>query len=361
MLLIYNYATYTFMLTTFLCAVIRYFHVCRPFAQYADYFYPSRVEITLMLLYSSVLQLPYFIHFNSPWSTVYAAVIFLLTFTTFFTLMVSRYFIKKPNQAQRIGLALTAILPCLPFFIDGLLGGQYLFCHQNLVFYSSLGLGLITTGAFAFSLYRLLKKMRDFTLDNFSSEEDFPYKFAYIVIGFSGVTIVGVWCNWLVESQTAIATLHIALSAIAVIYLLIILHPQQPSSYQCVYPKDMTIYFSEKEETKGAFDMKKLARTIHKKIYEDKMYLDPHLSLVQLAAEVGYGRTITSKVCNEFYGGFYKLVNDARLAYANQLQYTHPEYTQDTIARECGFSNRNSFLRVKKRINDSISTNTDKQ
>ena len=46
---------------------------------------------------------------------------------------------------------------------------------------------------------------------------------------------------------------------------------------------------------------------------------------------------------------------------AKQLQKQHPEYTQETIARESGFSNRNSLMRVKKRIFDTKEDATSKQ
>ncbi|MCR5568459.1 MAG: hypothetical protein K6G31_04205 [Paludibacteraceae bacterium] len=361
MLNLYDYATYTFMLTTFFCAVVRLFHVCRPFAQYADYFYPSRIETAILFFYSSVLQLPYFLCDNAEWSVRYIAIVLLLCFSSFYILLVVRYFITKPKKLVRGGLILLAMLPSLPYLVDGLLGGKYIFSHSSLVFYSSLIIGVFILGGFIYSMFRLFWKIRNFNLSNYSSEEDFPFKFAYIVFFVTGVSLLCFWINWIIESEMAIAITHIILSVLALSYLLIILHPQQPSSYQCVFPKDLTIFFAEKEETKGSFDMKKLARTIHQKVYDEKMYLNPHLSLIQLASEIGYGRTITSKVCNEYYGGFYKLVNDARLAHAKQLRKQHPEYTQETIARESGFSNRNSLMRVKKRIFDTKEDDTSKQ
>lgn len=352
MLEFYNYATYTFILATLFCSIVRLFHMCRPFAPYADYFYPSRIETSILFFYAATLQIPYFIYNEAEWNIRYITVIFLLSFASFYTLLLVRYFIKKPNKLTRILLILGAMLPSLPYFIDGLCGGRYLFAHTNFIMISSLIIGIIVFGGFIYSVYCLIVKIRHYNLSNYSSEEDFPTTFAYKVLFFSGISAMCFWGNWIIESQMATAIMHITLSAMAVLYLLLVLHPQHPSSYQCTFPKDPTQANAEKEDNKTSYDMQNLAKSVHSKIYTDKLYLNAHLSLIQLATEIGYGRTITSKVCNEYYGGFYKLVNEARVAHAKQLQKEHPEYTQETIAKESGFSNRSSFIRVKKRLEE---------
>ena len=42
----YSLACYTYILSGVICAIVRWFHMCRPFDQRSDYFYPARRQVT---------------------------------------------------------------------------------------------------------------------------------------------------------------------------------------------------------------------------------------------------------------------------------------------------------------------------
>lgn len=56
----YADACLIFIVSGIICAVVRWFHMCRPYSQEADYYYPARKQITFY--YAAImLQLPYFL------------------------------------------------------------------------------------------------------------------------------------------------------------------------------------------------------------------------------------------------------------------------------------------------------------
>ena len=56
--LIYSLTCYTFIITSVVCAVIRWCHVCRPYSEQREYYHPARRQVTFFLA-AVVIQMPY--------------------------------------------------------------------------------------------------------------------------------------------------------------------------------------------------------------------------------------------------------------------------------------------------------------
>lgn len=67
----YSLACYTYILSGVICAVVRWFHMCRPFDQRSDYFYPARRQVTFFYA-ATALQLPYMLCPGDPGSWFFA-------------------------------------------------------------------------------------------------------------------------------------------------------------------------------------------------------------------------------------------------------------------------------------------------
>lgn len=83
-------------------------------------------------------------------------------------------------------------------------------------------------------------------------------------------------------------------------------------------------------------------------VENDRLYLDPKLSLRQLAERLGTNRTYLSQYFNEVKGvTFYDYINAMRINKKSvPLMQEHPEYTLDYVAQQSGFNSLSTFRRA---------------
>ncbi|MBR6346917.1 MAG: helix-turn-helix transcriptional regulator [Bacteroidales bacterium] len=84
---------------------------------------------------------------------------------------------------------------------------------------------------------------------------------------------------------------------------------------------------------------------------DEQLFLQPSLSLGDVAVRLRSSKTIISKMVNETYRiGFPELLNTLRVDYAQQYLLGHRRAKQDEIAKQCGFLSASSFNNTFKRI-----------
>ncbi len=84
---------------------------------------------------------------------------------------------------------------------------------------------------------------------------------------------------------------------------------------------------------------------------EEKIFLQPKLTLNDVADMLESNTTYISKMVNNAYNlGFPELVNTLRIDYAEQYILNHRGAKQDEIATRCGFLSASSFNTIFKRI-----------
>ncbi|MBR5344218.1 MAG: helix-turn-helix transcriptional regulator [Clostridia bacterium] len=83
----------------------------------------------------------------------------------------------------------------------------------------------------------------------------------------------------------------------------------------------------------------------------DRIFLQPSLSLADVAQRLGTNKTYVSKMVNQNYKmGFPELMNILRVDYAQRYIRSHPDASQEQIAKACGFLSASSFNSTFKRI-----------
>lgn len=85
-------------------------------------------------------------------------------------------------------------------------------------------------------------------------------------------------------------------------------------------------------------------------IYMNEAFLDPAYSLDKLSNSLKCGRTYASVVCTEEFGGFYNLVNKARLDFAKKYLDLHPDATQQAVSEASGFASRQAMIYARKKL-----------
>lgn len=228
----YSLACYTYILSGVICAVVRWFHMCRPFDQRSDYFYPARRQVTFFYA-ATALQLPYMLCPGDPGSWFFARSFGILYYPVCFALLYHRFFQMRHLWSKNLSIAYF----CSPFLLLGALFVIVVF-HQNdlLLPYKRLWECIMVCVSILLT-YRLVKecrwvakKVESNHTQNYSNESDFPFTFAKNMLYLPAVWLIVMWTLFLLDNQMVKAFIDLIIAAWHVLFLCRILHPSRPVS-----------------------------------------------------------------------------------------------------------------------------------
>lgn len=228
----YSLACYTYILSGVICAVVRWFHMCRPFDQRGDYFYPARRQVTFFYA-ATALQLPYMLCPGDPGSWFFARSFGILYYPVCFALLYHRFFQMRHLWSKKLSIAYF----CSPFLLLGALFVIVVF-HQNdlLLPYKRLWECIMVCVSILLT-YRLVKecrwvakKVESYHTQNYSNESDFPFTFAKNMLYLPAVWLIVMWTLFLLDNQMVKAFIDLIMAAWHVLLLCHILHPSRPVS-----------------------------------------------------------------------------------------------------------------------------------
>lgn len=228
----YSLACYTYILSGVICAVVRWFHMCRPFDQRSDYFYPARRQVTFFYA-ATALQLPYMLCPGDPGSWFFAHSFGILYYPVCFALLYHRFFQMRHLWSKKLSIAYF----CSPFLLLGALFVIVVF-HQNdlLLPYKRLWECIMVCVSILLT-YRLVKecrwvakKVESYHTQNYSNESDFPFTFAKNMLYLPAVWLIVMWTLFLLDNQMVKAFIDLIIAAWHVLFLCRILHPSRPVS-----------------------------------------------------------------------------------------------------------------------------------
>lgn len=228
----YSLACYTYILSGVICAIVRWFHMCRPFDQRGDYFYPARRQVTFFYA-ATALQLPYMLCPGDPGSWFFARSFGILYYPVCFALLYHRFFQMRHLWSKKLSIAYF----CSPFLLLGALFVIVVF-HQNdlLLPYKRLWECIMVCVSILLT-YRLVKecrwvakKVESYHTQNFSNESDFPFTFAKNMLYLPAVWLIVMWTLFLLDNQMVKAFIDLIIAAWHVLFLCRILHPSRPVS-----------------------------------------------------------------------------------------------------------------------------------
>lgn len=94
-----------------------------------------------------------------------------------------------------------------------------------------------------------------------------------------------------------------------------------------------------------------LVPKFQKLMMDEQLFLQPSLTLNDVAERMGTNKTYVSKLVNNAYNvGFPELINTLRVDYAEQYILANPDAKQMEIAEKCGFLSASSFNNVFKKV-----------
>lgn len=331
----YSLACYTYILSGVICAVVRWFHMCRPFDQRSNYFYPARRQVTFFYA-ATALQLPYMLCPGDPGSWFFARSFGILYYPVCFALLYHRFFQMRHLWSKKLSIAYF----CSPFLLLGALFVIVVF-HQNdlLLPYKRLWECIMVCVSILLT-YRLVKecrwvakKVESYHTQNYSNESDFPFTFAKNMLYLPAVWLIVMWTLFLLDNQMVKAFIDLIIAAWHVLFLCRILHPSRPVSSK-----------------RSIDDMKTIEDENMERILQENELLEKvveatdNLILEEPCTEDEAGVTDEANVTDE--AGVTDENNDTDEANERQLIERNDENTRQRIEKEKWESVKNEVLTI---------------
>ena len=411
----YSLACYTYILSGVICAVVRWFHMCRPFDQRGDYFYPARRQVTFFYA-ATALQLPYMLCPGDPGSWFFARSFGILYYPVCFALLYHRFFQMRHLWSKKLSIAYF----CSPFLLLGALFVIVVFHQNDLLLPHKRLWECIMVCVSILLTYRLVKecrwvakKVESYHTQNYSNESDFPFTFAKNMLYLPAVWLIVMWTLFLLDNQMVKAFIDLIMAAWHVLLLCRILHPSRPVSskrsiddMKTIEDENMERILQENEllekvveatdnlileepctedeadvtdeagvtdennETDEANERQLIERNgentrqrIEKEKWESvknevltivsRRYLEPSLKRIEVIRDVSaMNHTLAGTFITQV--GFYRLVNAFRVRHYERLieSDSTSNLGQEIAAEMCGFKNRWGLANARKRLKD---------
>ena len=411
----YSLACYTYILSGVICAFVRWFHMCRPFDQRSDYFYPARRQVTFFYA-ATALQLPYMLCPGDPGSWFFARSFGILYYPVCFALLYHRFFQMRHLRSKKLSIAYF----CTPFLLLGALFVIVVFHQNDLLLPYKLTWECVIGCVSILLTYRLVKecrwvaeKVESYHTQNYSNESDFPFTFAKNMLYLPAVWLIVMWALFLLDNQMVKAFIDLIIAAWHVLFLCRILHPSRPVSskrsiddMKTIEDENMERILQENEllekvveatdnlileepctedeadvtdeagvtdenyENDEANERQLIERNgentrqrIEKEKWESvknevltivsRRYLEPSLKRIEVIRDVSaMNHTLAGTFITQV--GFYRLVNAFRVRHYERLMESDSTYNlgQEMAAEMCGFKNRWGLTNARKRLKD---------
>lgn len=344
-----------YITTSLVVAAVRWFHMCRPFDRNPRYYYPGRPFVTLSFL-SALTLIPYAL-FPEDYDAWFLARLYFLPVALFsFTLMLSSYFgrvmawkkWKWPILLAGLPVALCLLGALLCAILPGTqLRGTAL---PGIVLYA---MGALTTGTCLTAIAVVRMWAGRFDPDDFSNPADFPVTQAgrWVVIALVDMALC--WTGALLNSPGALALVQLVMAALSVHFVLTALHPNRNRPVEEETSAGNVPDVAAPAPARRPLPKKKQAEmlaAIREVVERQQAFLEPHLTLQDVADRCGYGRTYISTLIKEQMGGFSAYVNRLRLAYVEEYQREHPDATLGEAIDMAGFGSRPTYYHMRQKL-----------
>lgn len=339
-----------FITTGLVVAAVRWGHMCRPYDRNPGYYYPGRPFVVGIYLCALAL-LPYALQPDSQDAWHLVQLYFLPVTLYHFTIMLFAYFgnVMEWRKWRRpmLIIGLPVVLALLAALVLALIPGDQ---ASRIFIVTKFLLGGIMTAVCFISLWVVFKWARSFDPDDFSNPADFPVVFARRWLTMIIVNMALCWAGALAGSRALMAVIMLVFACSSVLFIITALHPHRSRPVE-----EETV---SETETSAAIYNRNMPKKKHQEILsairtvveQEESYLDPHLTLQDVADRSGYNRSYISGIIKAELGGFFTYVNRLRLAHVDAWLHQHPAGTIQEAIELSGFNSRQAYYAVKARL-----------
>ncbi|MBQ9477400.1 MAG: hypothetical protein IJU63_06420 [Bacteroidales bacterium] len=348
-------AAAVYVTTCLVGAAVRWFHMCSPYDRKPRYYYPGRPFVTGVWL-SSLALLPYVLDTSSADAWFLARLYFLPVTLFHFVLILSSYFGAVMDWKKwRWPVTLTGIPVVLVLLAAVALavwpGDQI----AALPFWETLMyiLGGVMTALCIAAMSLVVGWARRVDPDDYSNPSDFPVVQARKWLAMVVLNLVLCWFGALMNDPGVLACVQMLISGLCVVFLISALHPNRNR------PMDDTVAKEGKKETQvylRSIPKRKQAEilsAIRTVVETQQAFLDPHLTLQDVANRCGYNRTYIAGLVKSELGGFVSYVNGLRMEFVGDYLQKNPDATLGEAVDAAGFGSRSRYYDTKSKMQGS--------
>ena len=342
----YHYDILSVAFLAFACLILaaaRYFF--RPASavseEQMDYMYPARKIASA--LYLQGLFLASYIFAPESLSSQLLRDLFLPLFVPYdITMMIRTYFGTlmgwESNSKIKIAAFFSVPLVLMLLAVSGLFFPQLLGAEALKVIEI---VAIVMSAMWTVLLVMLDRKLRScFKTLSDSNKQSFPMQFMYRVIAMTILAVVVSWIGYLVDSLRCAA--YVVMGLETVLLMIMILPTQRHIQQEIVAVEKLT------KSTCCCKNSSLIADKIRIYVEGEKAFLNPKLTVADIAEATNISRTYISKVIKDDFGGFYKYVNCLRYSYLENFKTENPNISLDAAVEQCGFSSRSAYYNARK-------------
>lgn len=225
----YSLACFMYIIIGVMGAAVRWFHMCRPYDEQGDFFYPARRQVSFFYL-AVAMQLPYVFCPMDEDVWFFIRAFGIIYYPTCFAMIYRRYF-RSGKMNRNWHSRLFFVVPFfLLFFLLALVlfgEGDVFLRHYGAWMWILAALGVLQSIHFVQEGWWLQRKIDAFHTQNFSNPTDFPYAFASRVVYYPMIWFVAMWVIFLADSRYVKLIVDLLFGFWMIAFLCQILHPNK--------------------------------------------------------------------------------------------------------------------------------------
>ena len=367
---LFGLAAAVFITSGLVVAAVRWFHMCQPYDKDPRYYYPGRPFVVGIYL-NALLLIPYAIHPESADAWLLARTYFfpvtlfhciVLLFSYFGIIMhwqkwrLPLFLVGGPVAFFMLAALVLAVWPGEQFGVEGKAAGYILY-----------SLGIITTVACVLAMGMVLREARRIDMDEYSNPADFPVVSARRWMLLVMFNLVLCWTGALTNNRVVLAVIMLLLALSALIFLITVLHPNRNRPLEDVAaeveavaqlglspdPEPATENEPEEQLYQRSLSLQKrleILSAVTTVVEEMEAFLEPHLTLQQVAERSGYNRSYVAGLIKSELGGFFTYVNRLRIEHVETYMREHPSATVEEASEMSGFLTRKAYYSAKAKL-----------
>ncbi|MFC2109175.1 helix-turn-helix domain-containing protein [Bacteroidota bacterium] len=181
----------------------------------------------------------------------------------------------------------------------------------------------------------------------------FAYKFITLIFILDVLLIVAMLMIPMYQIQFVVFPIKIVIAFSIIIYYMFDQNPIFDNKSYLEYRTDIELLKKANLDGFTDFDNEQInPESIRNILIEKKLFLNPSLTIFDLAKELGCNPRVLSTAINQKLNTtFLSLINELRVKQAKKILENNPEnLTMEGVGLESGFNSRSSFYRVFKKI-----------
>lgn len=342
-----------FLTTSLYSWVLKRFYVPEAYKDNFGELFPARRTLASMYILQFT-EIPYLFDIDRPEALFYVNGIALLIFTSYLCILVRGYFFLEFKTPRKMFFFMHPVFLCWVALLLPVLGIiKFTPLYQSIMIVIIL---LIYIG-YIYILDRIRQQVvgavRDIDENEYSSESDFPVKFAKSIKWMPLLASLMLLVTFLLNSYIAKMVRDIIFIGINTWFAIYTMNPHRksknlPEVLNKISDEDVEVQSKHRLSEKYCRDTEEKLIEV---IKEKKLFLEEHLTMNDLIDIMHTNRNYLSEVISRSrYQSFYKLVNTLRIEHACNMLKNDPSMKLEQVAMTSGFSSGSSFSQIFRRI-----------